>query len=142
NDEEQICGMSRTFRLDMDRGSPIERLVAALNEVAIVEHATPNYLSRAPFSTAIAAPPTPVDIEQAWASRDAIFAREAMAYEPGDPGVIIAIIDCGVAPHHPETARRFRSGFDTVQLGASDFAPGVTLLGDVSRVDTKPIDEY
>jgi subtilisin family serine protease len=142
NDQEHVCGLSRTFRLDMDRGSPIERLMAKLNEVSIVESAAPNYVSGVPFASAAPLPSPPIDMEQAWESRDVIFAREAMAYEAGDPGVIIGIIDSGVAPHHPDTARRFRAGFDTVQLGAADFASGITLLGDLTLPDTKPIDEF
>jgi subtilisin family serine protease len=142
SDQEHICGMSRTFRVDMDRGSPLEKLVASLSEVATVEHASLNYLCGLPFSAASLAADFVIDVEQAWESRDAVFAREAMAYEPGDPGVIIGIVDTGVAPHHPETTRRFRSGFDTVQLGASDFAQGVSLLGDTAVADTKPIDEF
>jgi subtilisin family serine protease len=143
NDQEHLSGLSRIFRIDMDRGSPIERLVAALNEVSIVEHASPNYLCSVPFAALNVLPSTPpITMEQAWESREAIFARDAMAYEPGDAGVVVAIVDCGVAAHHPELARRFRAGFDTVQLGASDFAPGVTLLGDMAQVDTKPIDKH
>lgn len=141
SDEEQISGLSRTFRLDMDRGTPIEQLVAALNEVAIVEHASPNFVVRTPFSASVSVPQT-LDAQQAWESRDAIFAREAMAYETGDPGVIVAIVDSGVSAGHPEMNHRFRSGYDSVQLGATDFAPGVTLLGDAARADTKPIDKY
>jgi subtilisin family serine protease len=140
SDDEHICGLSRTFRVDMDRGSAIERLVAGLNEVTIVEQAGLNYLSGVPFEAALASPAGGSD--QAWESRDAIFAREAMAYEPGAEGVIIGIIDTGVAPHHPEMSRRFRSGFDTVQIGAGDFASGVALLGDLTLPDTKPVDEY
>ena len=141
SDQEHVCGLSRTFRIDMDRGSPLEKLVAALNEVSIVECANLNYLCGVPFAAAPARAAA-IDIDQAWTTRDAIFAREAIAYEPGDPSVIIAIIDTGVVPYHAETARRFRSGFDTVQLGRADFAPGVTLLGDRTTVDTKPVDEY
>lgn len=141
NDEEHVSGLSRTFRLDVDRGTPIEQLVAALSEVSIVEHASPNFVVRTPFSAAIKAPQT-IDPQQAWESRDAIFAREAMAYETGDPGVIVAIVDSGVSASHPEMSHRFRSGYDSVQLGASDFASGVTLLGDVAKADTKPIDKH
>jgi subtilisin family serine protease len=141
SDEEHICGLSRTFRVDMDRGSPIQRLVDALNDVTTVEGASLNYLCCLPFEASAARAAT-LDLAEAWESRDTIFAREAMAYEPGDSGVSVAVVDCGVAPHHPETVHRFRSGFDTVQLGSSDFAPGVTLLGDETLVDTKPIDEY
>ena len=142
NDQEEICGMSRVFRLDMDRGSPIERLVASLSEVSTVESVCPNYLCSTPFEAAITPSSPALSLEQAWETRDMLFAREAMAYEPGDPGLIIAIVDCGVAPHHPEMTRRFRSGFDSVQLGARDFATGVSLLGDVAHADTKPIDKY
>lgn len=142
DDQEEICGMSRMFRLDMDRGSPIERLIASLSEVGIVESASPNYLTSTPFAVEVASPALPVSLEQAWETRDLLFAREAMAYEPGDPAVNIAIVDCGVAPHHPEMAQRFRSGFDSVQLAARDFATGVSLLGDIAQADTKPIDNF
>jgi subtilisin family serine protease len=140
DDLEEHCGMSRTFRLEVDPGTPIGRLVASLSEVSIVESASPNYLSSAPFDAPPVSPTAPVRVDQAWESRDLLFAREAMAYEPGDLSVIVAILDCGVSPQHPEV--RFRSGFDSVQLGAGDFASGITLLGDVARADTKPIDRY
>lgn len=139
NDQEHISGLSRTFRLDMDRGSPVERLVAALNEVTVVEYAGLNYLTALPFEAA--APPAG-DIGQAWESRDAIYAREAMAYEPGDESVIVAILDTGAAPRHPEMMRRFRAGFDSVQIGRGDLATGVALLGDMSQPDNKPVDEF
>jgi len=142
DEHEELCGMSRMFRLDMDRGSPIERLVASLSEVPIVESACPNYVTQTPFQTAVANLPRSISEEEAWETRDLVFASEAMAYEPGDPTVIVGIVDSGVAPHHPEMSRRFRSGFDSVQLGARDFATGVTLLGDIATADTKPIDKF
>lgn len=148
NDHEAMSGVSRTFRLDVDPGTPIGRLISALNEVPIVEHASPNYLTSAPFAApsgvtpATTPPAPPISIEQAWESRDLLFAREAMAYETGDSGTIVAIIDCGISPQHPEMANRFRAGYDTVQLGAGDFATGVKLLGDVAHADNKPIDRF
>lgn len=141
NDDEHVCGLSRTFRVDMDRGSPIGSLAMALNEVTTVEYAGPNYLSVVPFETPTGAEPA-LDLQQAWATRDMILAREAMAYEPGDARVLVGLIDSGVAPRHEDTIGRFRAGFDTVQLGVGDFASGVALLGDVTRIDKKPIDEY
>src|SRR5262249_24510529 len=69
SDDEHICGLSRTFRLDIDKGSPIEQIVAALSEVSTVEHASPNYVSRVPFSAAPAFEQT-IDLDEAWASRD------------------------------------------------------------------------
>jgi subtilisin family serine protease len=141
SDQEHMCGMSRTFRIDVDRGSPVQHLVDSLNQVATIEYATPNYLSCLPFAAPAPAVAT-IDSDLAWDTRDSIFARDAMAYEPGDPSITIGLIDSGVAPRHPEMIRRFHSGFDTVQLGAEDFAAGVKLLGDARVVDTKPIDEF
>jgi subtilisin family serine protease len=141
NDQEIVCGLAGTFRLQMDHGSPIEQLSRLLNEVSTVEYASPNYVSGLPFAGPAEAP-LAIDIEQAWATRVLMFARQALAYEPGDSGVVVGLVDSGVAPHHPETHRRFRAGYDSVQLGDGDVATGVTLLGDVTKVDNKPVDEY
>src|SRR5689334_10842065 len=56
NDQEVICGLSRTFRLQMERNSPLEHLTRTLNEVAVVESATPDYLCGVPFALATATP--------------------------------------------------------------------------------------
>lgn len=141
NDQEHICGLSRVFRVDMDRASPVDNLAMSLNEVASVEHAGPNFLSVLPFETPTVAEPV-LDLSQAWAARDLVWAREAMAYEPGDASVLIGLLDSGVAPHHSDTRGRFRAGFDSVQFESDDFSTGVKLLGDSKRIDTKPIDEY
>src|SRR5262249_51217577 len=53
----------------------------------------------------------------------------------------VGLVDTGVAPHHPDTDGRFRAGFDSVQIGVSDFAHGITPLG-VTQIDTKPMDDY
>ena len=61
-----------------------------------------------------------------------------MAYEPGDPAVITAVVDTGVAMEHAELLGRLRPGFDTVELGTGDLASGVQLLGDRTEADTDP----
>jgi subtilisin family serine protease len=139
DDREQMCGMSRTFRLDFDPGRSVEALADSLNEVSVVEHATPNYLASLPFAAAAVAPD--LDVDAAWGPRDSVFAREAMAYEPGDQAVIVAVVDSGVAPHHPELSKRFRHGYDTVHLRGEDFAPGVKLL-DPPTGHRNPIDAH
>lgn len=141
SDQEQVIGLSRTFRVDVERGSPIGDLVSALNEVTTVEYAGPNLLSALPFESPEASQ-SAIDLGLAWASRDFVFGREAMAYEPGSPSVCVALVDSGVAARHIETNGRFRAGFDSVQLGTRDFAPGVSLLGDVTRADNNPIDNF
>lgn len=141
DDKEHQYGMSRTFRVDMDRDTPVERLVGVLREVPEVEAACTHHCCRTPFG-ASPVQPVPVDIAEAWAPRDMAQAREALAYETGDRSVVIAIVDTGVALDHRETNGRFRGGYDTVQLTAGDFAQGVTLLGERGHIDTRPVDTY
>lgn len=141
DDKEQQFGMSRTFRVEVDRDTPIEALAAVLRELPEVESASPHHCSRTPFG-AVAVRPAAVDLDAAWAPRDMVQAREALAYETGDPSVILAVVDTGVAIDHREMNGRFRGGYDTVQLAAADFAQGVTLLGETGRIDTRPVDNY
>jgi len=139
DDTEHYHGMSRTFRVDFDRATSVETLVSVLREIPTVESATPHLCCHTPFA---AAPSVPFDLEQAWAARDMVEAREALAYETGDPSIVIAIVDTGVALNHRETNGRFRGGYDTVQLATADFAQGVTLLGSEGHIDTRPVDDY
>ncbi len=139
NDLEHVLGLSRTFRVDADHACCIADLVDALNQLDRVEYASPYYLCALPFHQP--APDATPDLEHAWISRDQIGAAEAMAYEPGDPAVITAVVDTGVAMEHPELRGRLRAGFDTVELGTRDLANGVQLLGDRTEADTDPADE-
>jgi subtilisin family serine protease len=139
DDTEHYHGMSRTFRVDFDRATSVEALVSVLREVPTVESATPHLCCHTPFA---AAPSVPFDLEQAWSARDMVEARGALAYETGDPSVVLAIVDTGVVLDHRETNGRFRGGYDTVQLASADFAQGVALLGSAGRIDTRPIDDY
>jgi subtilisin family serine protease len=141
DDKEHQHGMSRTFRIDTDPDAHVENLVARLRELPQVESASLHHCCRTPLG---AAPQQPlsVDLAEAWAPRDIVQAREGLAYETGDPSVVLAIIDTGVALDHRETNGRFRGGYDTVQLTPRDFARGVALLGSTGRVDTRPVDDY
>lgn len=139
DDTEHYYGMSRTFRLDFDRAASVDTLVSVLREIPAVESATPHLCCHTPFG---AAPSVPFDFDQAWALRDMVGAREALAYETGDPSVVVGIVDTGVALDHRETNGRFRGGYDTVQLANADFTTGVSLLGSTGRIDTRPVDDY
>jgi subtilisin family serine protease len=136
---EHVTGVARTFLLSTPAGAPIGDLVDALSQVTTVEAASPNYVCVTPYEA-----PRPVtrDTDDPWAARTMIRAPEALAYEPGDPAVLLGLIDSGVAYDHPEVAGRLRAGYDTVQLGDDDVAPGVTLLGDHSRGDRDPVDRF
>lgn len=141
DDKEHQYGMSRTFRVEVERDAPVEKLAAVLRELPEVETASLHHCCRTPFAAA-PAQPAPVDLAEAWIPRDMVQAREALAYETGDRSVVVAIVDTGVALDHPETNGRFRGGYDTVQLASGDFSQGVTLLGERGRIDTRPLDNY
>ena len=137
DDREQVFGLARTFRVDVPAGTPIADLVDALNQVATVESAMPNYVSVTPFDIQRSAA-TGFD----WTPWTMVNGIEALAYESGDRGVSVGVVDSGVTPDHPELAGRLRNGFDTVQLGRNDLSLGMELLGDLSGVDTNPTDDF
>jgi subtilisin family serine protease len=140
DDREQVFGLARTFRIDVPAGTAIAPLVDSLNQITTVEAASPNYLASAPFSGASAALiDDPVD--QSWQPWETVRAFEALAHEPGDSAVIVAIIDSGVAPSHPDLPP-VRSGFDTVQIGREDMGAALDLVGDAMTVDNRPHDKY
>ncbi len=76
DDTEHYHGMSRTFRLEFDRRESVEALAAVLREIPTVESATPHLCCHTPFAAAAS---VPFDLEQAWAPRDMVEAREALA---------------------------------------------------------------
>ena len=45
-----------------------------------------------------------------------VLMSEALAYEPGDPSVLLGLIDSGIANDHAEFPDVFRAGYDTVRL--------------------------
>jgi len=136
DDAEQVFGLARTFRLRLPPGVPVGALADALNQLATVESATPNALCVTPFEL-----PGPAgDADDAPWQR--VQAAAALAFEPGDPTVIVGIVDSGVAMQHAELSGRLRPGLDTVQLGRSDLAQGLELLGDRQFPDTDPTDQF
>ncbi|CAN7557348.1 S8 family serine peptidase [Phenylobacterium sp. LjRoot225] len=134
---EQLTGVARTFVLQAPTGTSIGALVDSLAQVTTVESASPNYVCVTPYEASPRGDPMG---EDAWAARLMVRAAEALAYEPGDPAVMVGLVDSGVAPDHPELSGRLRAGYDTVQLGGDDVAPGIILMGDHRRDDSNPVD--
>ena len=139
-DAEQVTGLARTFVVHTAPTTPLGELVDALSAITTVETAMPNYVALTPFEFARAF--AIAGDEDAWAPWALVRAPQALAYEPGDGAVIVGVIDSGVAAAHPEFARGFRAGYDTVNLGAGDVAPGIELLGDRATPDRDPIDRF
>src|SRR5260370_37941968 len=60
-----------------------------------------------------------------------VRADEAVAREPGDPALIVGLVDSGVNRDHPELAGKLRTGVSTVHL-ADDAMPRDYKLADGS----------
>jgi subtilisin family serine protease len=138
DDVEHGTGLARTLRIDVDPDASLVDLVAALNDLAIVEQASPQYLSVTPFHEGVPAHvERPVDAHQA---RNLVGATEALSIEPGDTALIVAIVDSGVDLEHPELRERLRPGIDTVDLPSNGVPRSMQLVGDWSGVDRHPQD--
>lgn len=144
DDIEQVTGVARTFFVKVPRGAPIAGLCDRLRQVATVETVTPNYLMAVGMDAkpGLELPRNSNDAD-AWLPRNMVGLSEALQHEPGDPGILVGLIDSGMAPGHPELAGRMREGgYDTVKLHSGDVAPGVHLLGDFTENDPHPYDDF
>ncbi len=137
---EQATGMARTLILRVPAGTSVGALCETLAQITTVESATPNYVALTPFDVPMPAPPPTRD--DGWRAREMVRLAQAHAIEPGDDGVVVGLIDSGIAKYHIEFARTFRAGFDTVRLETGDIAPGIELLGDHRRDDANPEDRF
>lgn len=143
DDVEHALGMARTFRVEIHRGCSVHQVTDSLRQLAAVEAAMPQYLATLPFRdpTEPPAPSREEMLERAWRTRSAIRAQEAMSVEPGDPALIVSVVDTGVELDHPELQGQVRPGWDSVQLGTTSFGQGIEALGDWSEPDPVPNDE-
>jgi subtilisin family serine protease len=119
---EHELGLSRTLRLEVHPGTDVRALAAELAGQARVEMVSPMYLCETPFAAEESADFGSAPDE----SRAMIGAAEALAAEPGDVALIVALVDSGAAIDHPELDGRVRPGLSTVT--ASELAGGVQLL--------------
>ncbi|HVR91502.1 MAG TPA: S8 family serine peptidase [Novosphingobium sp.] len=138
---EHTTGIARTLMLRVPAGTPTERLCDALAQVTSVEGVSLNYITQTPFDAGDS-PPLPDSADGGWDARRMVRMPEALAHEPGDDGVTVGLIDSGINARHPEFARTFRTGFDTVRLDSGDVAAGIELLGDHLAMDIRPVDLF
>lgn len=141
--EEQVSGLARSFLLRVPAGAPVGLIAQSLSQLSTVASASPNYVAVTPFDMR----PDPATFADpgdaaALAPRAMIRAPEALKREPGDPAVLVGLVDSGVALDHPEVAGKLRAGYDTVQMGDDGVAPGIELLGDHGRFDRNPTDRF
>lgn len=146
DDIEQLSGVARVLRIEVQHGDALNDLVAALQQVPSVEHAMLEQLSFAPLDAATALSPdglhtTSYSAEEAWATRELIRLPQALGYTFGDPSVIVGLVDTGVMPEHRALpASTMRRGFDTVDLDPLRVG-GLELIGDSRAKDEDPSDD-
>lgn len=138
-DDEERLGLSRTFRIEFDPDASVVDLVDAMRALGTVELAMPMYLAQAPFARP--ARRAPRHAPEPAAAFDRIGGPAALALEPGDPALIVAIVDSGIALQHAELRGRYRPGVDTVDLPQPQVSRALRLLGDLSGRDRDPTDE-
>lgn len=143
DEAEQLSGVARVLRIQVRDRERLPLLLRALAEVPNVERVSANYLAATPFH----ALPTRVESGHGDAGernprwvRECTRIDEALAYEPGDPAVVIGLADTGVALRHAELQQRLRAGFDSVNLDPQTVGD-LRLVGDYRHAGEQPQDE-
>lgn len=139
NDQEEALGLSRSYQVELGRPEAAESLREALRDLGSVEQCQLQTLACAPFDAG--SPRRTLTREQAWEAQHRIRAPEALAREPGDAAITVAVVDTGVVVGHPEFQRRCLAGYDTVDLGLGRLNDSTRLVGDSRGWDYNPYDE-
>ncbi len=147
DDVEQLSGVGRVLRIEVQRDDALADLLQALQQVPTVEAALCEHLSFAPLDAqnfgalAQAQAVKTYDAEEAWQARELIRLPQALGYTQGDPAVIVGLVDTGVmAQHLALPAAAVRRGFDTVDLDPASVG-GLGLVGDSRQRDEDPGDD-
>lgn len=144
DESEQISGVARVLRIEIQDTSKLAYLINALEQVPIVESVRSDQICIAPFYSDDLAPiessDNKVNETQSWRSRELIRLPQALGFEPGDPSVVIGLADTGVLSTHNEFSQGLRRGFDTVDLTQA-MVGNLQLVGDNRRFDESPADE-
>lgn len=140
DDLEEELGLARTYRLHLSAADGARRAVDALRSHRLVESAMVECFATAPAGVALASRPIPIRATIEGPHRF-VRAIEALATEPGDERVTVAVVDTGVSLGHAEFQRKLLSGYDSVELGLGKIGPTTTLVGDSHGSDFSPSDD-
>jgi len=114
--------------LALDDAGDVEAALAALAAEPGVRYAEPNYAARVAL--------TPNDpFFPLMTGRQSAGIEQAWDLTTGDPGVLVAVLDTGVDPNHPDLANQLQGGFDFVNQTATltdDNGHGTAMAGIVA----------
>ncbi|MDB5915038.1 MAG: hypothetical protein JWP22_3713 [Ramlibacter sp.] len=147
DDVEQLSGVARVLRIEVQQDEQLHELVQALRQVPSVESALCEHLSFAPLDARsfadrpAAQAARAYDAQEAWQPREQIRLPQALGYTQGDAAVIVGLVDTGVMAQHPALPEAaLRRGFDTVDLDPATVG-GLALVGDSAHRDEDPGDD-
>ena len=141
DDDEEALGLSRVFQVQLaDRGAAA-RVRDALRALDSVERCDVQTLSWAPLDAGASPRPRAVSRDEVQQAQRRIRAAEALAREPGDLDITVAVVDTGIVVGHPEFQRRCMAGYDLVDLGLGQLNDSTVLVGDSRGRDYNPYDD-
>ncbi len=125
--------VDRVFKLNIEEGAEVEKIVADFRKDPNVEYAEPNYIYKAVATATINDP----DYAKQWALPK-VAAPAAWGLGIGDPSVVIAVIDTGIDETHPDLKDRLWSnsgeipnnGIDDDRNGHIDDTIGWNFVAD------------
>jgi thermitase len=133
---ERRSGMARVVRMQVDDPVAAGRLAGLLHQSDFVDSLHPVLPRTLTGIDEVQFDPIPVAQPGGWAWQ-VIRAHEALEIEPGDPNVVVAVIDSGIELSHPEFHSKVVDGHDFVALDDDDPA----LQGDIRTRDPDPNDD-
>lgn len=137
---EEELALSREYAVELADPEHADEVIDALRRSAKVDSAYVQTLAATPFEAAAAEVVPSSAHEDVWRAHEQVNVPQAHALEAGDPGVVVAAVDTGVALGHAEFQRKLLAGYDTVRLGLGRLAPDVKLLDDSTGPDFCPRD--
>jgi thermitase len=137
DDDEHDLGLSRALRVEIRDDDRTDEVMSALRDLDAVETVRPESVART--HEPLLDPPSDVAARRD-PSRELVRAYEALAMEPGDERVTIAVVDSGVSLGHRELRRKLLAGYDTVDIG-SGRVENMAIVGDARGADFNPRDD-
>lgn len=142
---DQLASGAVVYRVSsLGAGNDARVVAARLREDPTVEYAVPNIIVHA---LAVAAPSDPRFSEQ-WPLRPAVEmlgganVPSAWNITPGSNAIVVAVVDSGIRPGHPDLAGRLLPGYDFVSgdRGSIDGVPANWYSADGDGRDADPTD--
>jgi len=133
---ERAAGLDRTIRITTEDPAAAERLAHLLVASGLAESSHPvvAQIVQTPHQAAFVELPT--EQPGSWAFH-CVHGDEALDLEPGDPEVVVGVLDTGIDGTHPEFAGKLVSGYNFVEFPPD--TPG--LVGHVTTRGTDTTDD-